>query len=44
MRILVTTTQKEKKYLIVFDDINTDIMSNKKFHAIVKDLFINCKK
>ena len=44
MRILVTTTQKEKKYLIVFDDINTDIMSNKKFDAIVKDLFISCKK
>ena len=44
MRILVTTTQQEKKNLIVFDDINTEIMSNKKFHAIIKDLFISCKK
>ena len=33
-----------KKFLIVFDDTITDIMSNKKFHVIVKDLFINCKK
>ena len=44
MRILMTTTQQEKKILIVFDDIITDIMSNKKFHVIVKDLFISCKK
>ena len=29
---------------IVFDDLIADIMSNKKFQAIVKELFIRCKK
>ena len=29
-----------KKVLIVFDDMITDIMSNKKFQAIIKELFI----
>ena len=44
MRILITTTQTEKKILIVFDDMIADIMSNKKFHVIIKDLFIRCRK
>ena len=29
---------------IVFDDLIADIMSNKKFQAIIKELFIRCKK
>ena len=32
------------KILIVFDDMIGDIMSNKKFQAVVKELFIRCRK
>ena len=35
---------KKRKILIVFDDVIPDIMSNKKFQAIIKDLFIRCRK
>ena len=36
---------RKRKILIVFDDIMiADIMSNKKFHAIIKELFIRCRK
>ena len=31
---------RKRKILIVFDDMITDIMANKKFQAIVRDLFI----
>ena len=45
MNILINTTQKEtKKVLIVFDDMIADIMSNKKFQAIIKESFIRCRK
>ena len=30
--------------LIVFDDTITDIMTNKEFQAIIKELFIRCRK
>ena len=44
-KILIITTQKEiKKVLIVFDDMIADIMANKKFQAIIKQLFIRCRK
>ena len=43
MRILRITTPTEKK-LIVFDDVIADIMTNKKFQAIIKELFIRCRK
>ena len=33
-----------KKILIVFDDMIADIMANEKFQAIIKELFIRCKK
>ena len=33
-----------RKILIVFDDMIADIMSNKKFQAVVKELFIRCRK
>ena len=36
--------KRKRKYLIVFDDMIVDIMSNKKFHAIIKELFIRCRK
>ena len=35
---------RTRKILIVFDDLINDIMTNKKFQAIVKELFIRCRK
>ena len=35
---------KNRKTLIIFDDIIADIMANKKFQSIIKDLFIRCRK
>ena len=31
---------KENKILIVFDDMTTDMINNKKLHSIVTELFI----
>ena len=36
--------KRDKEVLFVFDDIIADIMSNKKFQAIIKELFIRCRK
>ena len=44
MKILIITIRVEKKILIVFDDMIADIMSNKKFQSIIKELFIRCRK
>ena len=35
---------KKRKLLIVFDDMIADTNTNKKFQAIIKELFIRCKK
>ena len=35
---------RDKKVLIVFDDMIADIMRSKKFKAIIKELFIRCRK
>ena len=35
---------RRRKILIVFDDMIADIMANKKCQAILKELFIRCKK
>ena len=35
---------RKRKTLIVFDDMIADIMTNKKFQAIIKELFIRCRK
>ena len=35
---------RKRKILIVFDDKITDIMSNNKFQAIIKELFIRRRK
>ena len=35
---------RKRKILIVFDDMIADIMKNKKFKAIIKELFIRCIK
>ena len=34
----------KRKILIVFDDMIPDVMTNKKFQAIMKELFIRCRK
>ena len=35
---------RKRKFVIVFDDMISDIMTNKKIQAIIKDLFIKCRK
>ena len=35
---------RKRKVLIVFDDMIADIMTNKKFQATIKELFIRCGK
>ena len=37
-------SNRRRKILIVFDDMIADIMTNKKFQAIIKELFIRCRK
>ena len=36
--------KRKRKVLIVFDDMIVDIMSSKEFMAIIKELFIRCRK
>ena len=36
--------QRKRKILLIFDDMIADIMNNKTFKAIVKKLFIRCRK
>ena len=35
---------RKRKILIVFDDMIADIMTNKKFQAMIKELFIRFRK
>ena len=35
---------RERKILIVFDDMIANIMTNKNFLAIIKELFSRCRK
>ena len=48
MRILMIATQTEKENFndmkFKFNDMIADIMSNKKFQAIIKELFSRCRK
>ena len=37
-------TKRKRRILIVFDDMISDIMTNKKFQSIIKELFIRCRK
>ena len=37
-------SSRKRKIVIVFDDMITDIMTNKKFQATIKELFIRCRK
>ena len=36
--------KRKRKVLIVFDDMIADIMTNKRFQAIIKELLIRCRK
>ena len=36
--------KRKIKFLIVFDDMIADVMTNKKFQAIIKELFIRYRK
>ena len=35
---------RKRKILIIFDGMITDIMTNKKFKSIIKELYIRCRK
>ena len=37
-------SKRKRKVWIVFDDMIADIMNNKRFQAIIKELFIRCRK
>ena len=41
---MITTQIEIKKVLIVFDDMIKDIITNRRFQAIIKELFIRCRK
>ena len=36
--------KRKRKFLVVFYDMNADIMANEKFQALIKELFIRCRK
>ena len=36
--------KRKRKVLIAFDDMIADIVTNKKFQSIIKELFIRCRK
>ena len=36
--------KRKRKILIVFYDMIADIVKNKKFPAVIKELFIRCRK
>ena len=38
------SSNRKIKILIVFNDMIADIMTNKKFQSIIKELFIRCRK
>ena len=37
-------SSRKRKILIVFDDMTADVMTNKKFQSIIKELFARCGK
>ena len=41
---MATIQKRKRKILIVFDDMIADIMTNKKFQVIIKELFFRCRK
>ena len=43
MKMFMIIIQGEKNFLIIFDDMIADIMTNKRFQAIINELFIRCR-
>ena len=41
---MITIQSEKEKIKFVFDDIIADIMTSKKFQAIIKELFIRCRR
>ena len=41
---MIITQIETEKFLIVFDDMIAHVMINKKFGAIIKELFIRCRE
>ena len=37
-------TRRKRRILLILDDMIADIMSNEKFAAIIKEMFIGCRK
>ena len=37
-------SSRKRKILIIFNDMIADIMTNKKFQALIKELFVTCRK
>ena len=37
-------SMRKRKKIIAFDDMIVDITTNRRFQAIIKELFIRCKK
>ena len=37
-------SSRKRNILIVFDDMTADIMTNKNLQAIIKELFVRCRK
>ena len=44
MRTFMIIIQAGKKIWIVFNNMIAEILTNKKFQAIIKELFIRCRK
>ena len=42
--LMITALTGKRRILIVFDEMIADIMSNKNIQAVVKELFIRCRK
>ena len=38
------SSSRRRKIFIVFDDMIADIMDNKKFQIVIKELFFRCRK
>ena len=40
----INNSNRRRKILIAFDDMIVDVMTNKRVQAIIKELFIRCRK
>ena len=43
-KLMITVQKNNRKIFIVFDDLITDILTNKKVEPILTELFIRCRK